>query len=210
MDELRAHILEDLPELDLISDQTLRQAAIEAWAIALKQSSFQRIRDIPGEANPGIMIMRRGGQDMHLRGVTKLALDIVDYYAEVYPEAVIDRDIVIAGGLCHDVGKAFECDPVNQARWREDPSLVGRPSLRHPVYGAYICLTAGLPEAVAHIAGCHSPEGDNVKRSLECLIVHQADVAWWTICAAAGLTQDGTVPDHFAKMFTPRRPRELS
>jgi 23S rRNA maturation-related 3'-5' exoribonuclease YhaM len=207
MDQMRATILEDLPEINQISDQSLRAATVEAWALALSKSSFERISDIPGEANPGIMVMQRGGQDYHLRGVTKLALASVDYFAEVYPEAVIDRDIIIAGGLCHDVGKAWECDPVNQARWRADASLVGRPSLRHPVYGAYICLTVGLPESVAHIAACHSPEGDNVKRSLECIVVHEADVAWWKISAAAGLTQDGTIPEHFAKMFEPRKPR---
>jgi 23S rRNA maturation-related 3'-5' exoribonuclease YhaM len=153
------------------------------------------------------MVMRRGGQNFHLSGVTRLALASVDYFAAVYPEAVIDRDIVITGGLCHDVGKAWECDPENQKRWKADASLVGRPSLRHPVYGAYICLTAGLPESVAHIAACHSPEGDNVKRSLECIVVHEADVAWWKISAASGLTQDGTIPDHFAKMFEPRMAR---
>lgn len=209
MDLLRKGILEDLPEIEWISDPALRQGAIDAWALALEKSSFSRISEIPGEANPGIMVMRRGGQHFHLSGVTRLALASVDYFAETYPEAVIDRDVVICGGLCHDVGKAWECDPENQKRWQADASLVGRPSLRHPVYGAYICLTAGLPESVAHIAACHSPEGDNVKRSLECIVVHEADVAWWKISAASGLTRDGTIPDHFAKMFEPRKAREV-
>ncbi|MBN9062205.1 MAG: HD domain-containing protein [Rhizobiales bacterium] len=209
MNDLRKSIVEDLPEIEWISDPVLRQGAIDAWALALEKSSFSRISEIPGEANPGIMVMRRGGQQVHLSGVTRLALASVDYFADVYPEAVIDRDVVICGGLCHDVGKAWECDPENQKRWKADASLVGRPSLRHPVYGAYICLTVGLPESVAHIAACHSPEGDNVKRSLECIIVHEADVAWWKISAASGLTRDGTIPDHFAKMFEPRKPREM-
>ena len=209
MNDLRKSIVEDLPEIESISDPVLRQGAIDAWALALEKSSFSRISEIPGEANPGIMVMRRGGQQVHLSGVTRLALASVDYFADVYPEAVIDRDVVICGGLCHDVGKAWECDPENQKRWKADASLVGRPSLRHPVYGAYICLTVGLPESVAHIAACHSPEGDNVKRSLECIIVHEADVAWWKISAASGLTRDGTIPDHFAKMYEPRKPREM-
>ena len=93
---------------------------------------------------------------------------------------------MLCGALCHDIGKAWECDPVNQERWKSDPTVVGRPSLRHPVYGAHICLMAGLPEEIAHIAVAHSPEGDNVKRSLECIVVHQADVAWWTIAAVGG------------------------
>lgn len=208
MSDARLQVLEDLPELDWISDPALREAAIDAWVLALEKSSFTRIRDIPGEANPGIMVMQRGGQDAHLRGVTKLALATVDYFAETYPEADIDRDVIIAGGLCHDVGKAWECDPINQSRWKDDPSRVGHPSLRHPIYGAYICLMAGLPESVAHIAACHSPEGDNVKRSLECIIVHEADVAWWKVSAASGLMQPGTIiPDNFLKQFVPRKAR---
>lgn len=199
-------ILEDLPELSLISDPTLRDGAIRAWAIALSKSSFNRISDIPGEANPGIMVME-SGQHIHLRGVTQLALATVDYFARTFPEADIDRDVIIAGGLCHDVGKAWECDPENQARWRADGSRVGRPSLRHPVYGAYICLLAGLPESVVHIAACHSPEGDNVKRSLECVIVHEADVTWWKTVSATGLVRPDTVPDNFRKIFDIRAPK---
>lgn len=203
---VRAMVVEDLPEMELIGDTSLRSAAIDAWAIAIAGSSFERIRDIPGEANPGMLVLNRGGQDLHLRGVTRLALASVDYFADVFPEADIDRDVVIAGGLCHDVGKAFECDPENQSRWRQDGSRVGRPSLRHPIYGAHICLLAGLPEAVAHIAACHSPEGDNVRRSLECVIVHEADVAWWKIATGSGLIRRDTVTDQFAKAFDQRAP----
>ncbi len=207
--ELRAGVVEDLPELQLIGDAGLRDQATDAWAIALAQSSFTRIKDIPGEANPGMLVLTRGGQDLHLRGVTRLALSYVDYFADVFPEADIDRDIVVAGGLCHDVGKAFECDPENQRRWKADGSRVGRPSLRHPVYGAHICLLAGLPEAVAHIAACHSPEGDNVRRSLECVMVHEADVAWWKIVTGSGLIRPETVTDQFAHAFDQRPAKKL-
>lgn len=206
--ELREGVLADLPELQLIADLSLREQATNAWAIALAQSSFRRVKDIPGEAIPGMLVLKHGGQDLHLRGVTRLALGYVEYFAEVFPEADIDRDIVIAGGLCHDVGKAFECDPENQQRWKADGSRVGRPSLRHPIYGAHICLLAGLPEAVAHIAACHSPEGNNVRRSLECTLIHEADVAWWKIAAASGLVQADTLTDEFARLFDPRKERK--
>lgn len=206
-DELRRSVVEDLPELEDIAGATLRERAIEAWAIALAGSSFGRISDIPGDANPGVMSLKRGSQDLHLRGVAQLAVNIVDHFTTMFPEAAIDRDIVLAGALCHDVGKAWECDPDNQARWRTNPSAAGRPSLRHPVYGAHICLLAGLPEEIAHIAACHSPEGDNVKRSLECLVVHEADVAWWKVSAAAGLIREDTFIESLTKWFEPRANR---
>jgi 23S rRNA maturation-related 3'-5' exoribonuclease YhaM len=105
--ELRRSVVEDLPEIDDISDARLRDRSIEAWAIALAGSSFRRISDIPGEGNPGVMVLKRGSQDVHLRGVAQLALNIVDHFGKMFPEAVIDHDIVLAGALCHDVGKAM-------------------------------------------------------------------------------------------------------
>lgn len=206
-DDLRRSVVEDLPEINDIEDPGLREKVIDAWAISIADSSFERIRDIPGDGNPGVMVLKRGTQDMHLRGVAKLAIDIVDHFAEVFPEAIINRDIVLAGALCHDIGKAWECDPENQKRWHADPTVVGRPSLRHPVYGAHICLMAGLPEEIAHIAVAHSPEGDNVKRSLECIVVHQADVAWWTVAAASGLIKRETFLESMTKYFEPRQNR---
>ena len=101
----------------------------------------------------------------------------------------IDRDLLLAASLCHDVGKPFEFSHRNQARWRSDPSAVGHPSMRHTLYGVYITLTAGLPEAVAHVAGAHSPEGQFVTRSLLCTIIHQADYAFWDVLRSAGLLQ---------------------
>ena len=78
----------------------------------------------------------------------------------------VDMDEVIAGGLCHDLGKPFEFDANNQARWKANPGITGCPSIRHTVYGVHIALTAGLPEKIAHIAGAHSREGEHVQRSL--------------------------------------------
>ena len=102
----------------------------------------------------------------------------------------IDRDVLLAGGLCHDLGKAYEFSPRNQARWRADPARAGYPAIRHPVYGVYLALTVGLPEAVAHIAGAHSAEGERIERSLENTLVSAADHAFWATAARAGALAD--------------------
>jgi putative nucleotidyltransferase with HDIG domain len=202
--DLRPGVLEDLPELALIGDAVLREQAIEAWVLSLSRSSFRRIREMPGEAVPGTLILKEGGQDLHLRGVTLMALGMADYFLKAFPQVEIDRDVLIAGGLCHDIGKTFECDPDNHRRWSDDASRAGRPSLRHTIYGAHICLTVGLPEAVAHIAACHSAEGDNVQRSFECTIIREADAAWWRVATGAGLVRPETVPPDFTRMFAQR------
>lgn len=201
---LRDGVLDDLPEIAQIMHEELRVKTVEAWAFALAESSFDRITDIPGEANPGTLRLRRGNQADHLRSVTRIALAIADEFLGSFPEARINRDIIIAGGLLHDVGKAWEFDSENQARWRDDPSQSGLPALRHPVYGAHICLAVGLPEEIAHIALAHSHEGGFQTRSLECLIIHRADDPWWSIAGAAGLldpVSDGILA---SRKITPR------
>jgi 23S rRNA maturation-related 3'-5' exoribonuclease YhaM len=80
-----------------------------------------------------------------------MAMKIAEETAGLFPEFRYDRDILIAGCLCHDIGKVWEFDPENVGRWKTNPRAVGMPLLRHPGYGIHICLTIGLPETVAHI-----------------------------------------------------------
>jgi len=186
-DALRQSVVKDLPELADIADGALRRQAIEAWAFALAHSSFGRISDIPPGGNPGMNVLKRGSQADHLRGVAKLALQIADTFQAQRPEVRIDRDVVLCGALCHDVGKCYEFDPVNRARWSEDPSATGQPTLRHTVFGTYVCLAVGLPEEIAHIACAHSLEGQHIGVSSECMIVRHADHAYWSVAGTLGL-----------------------
>ncbi len=188
---MREAVLEDLPELAEIGHEELRHKCIDVWCLALSETGFLRVRDVPGESNPGQFALRSGDQATHLRGVTRIALSIAREFAAMDPRVVIDMDLVIAGGLTHDVGKPWEFDPENRRRWTEDPSASGLPSLRHSVYGAHLCIAVGLPEAIAHMALAHSHEGEGVIRSLECLIVQRADHLWWAIAGGCGLLEPG-------------------
>ncbi|MBR0654014.1 HD domain-containing protein [Plastoroseomonas arctica] len=199
---LRAQVAEELPEAADIRDATLRASVIEAWALALTRSSYASIRDIPPSGNPGSMTLIKGDQTDHIRGVTRLAMRMADEMAATNPGIALSRDIVIAGGLCHDVGKPWEFDPENRARWEAAPRAAGLPSIRHPAYGVHLCLTAGLPEEVAHIAGAHSGEGELLIRSLECTIVHLADIGYWTMALAGGLIRPETVGAKYRRPLT--------
>ena len=102
----------------------------------------------------------------------------------------VDIDEVIAGGLCHDLGKPFEYNEENRSRWSSDPAATGFPSIRHTMYGVHIALSAGLPEKIAHIAGAHSMEGQFLKRSLAGEIIHYADEAYWRILAKTDIVNE--------------------
>ncbi len=198
-DALRAQIREELPEVAAIRDADLAARVVEAWALAIARSSYRSIREIPPSGNPGQMVMTRGDQTDHIRGVTRLAMRMAEEMAAMNPDMVIDHDIVVAGGLCHDVGKPWEYDPENRKRWEASPRAVGLPSIRHPGYGVHLCLTVGLPEAVAHIAGAHSGEGELLVRSLEGTIVHLADIGYWTMMLAGGLIRPETVSQKYRR-----------
>jgi putative nucleotidyltransferase with HDIG domain len=191
---LREQVRAELPEIADIADKELQAMAVEAWAYALAHSSFASIRDIPPAGNPDTNEAKRGDQTDHLRGVTRLAIGIAREMGAAYPELEIDMDTVIAGGLLHDVGKAFEFDPERRVEWRKSQKKTGRPAIRHPAYGAHICLTVGLPEEIAHIAMAHSGEGELLLRSLECMIVHQADYTFWNVLLAGGELKPETIP----------------
>lgn len=206
-DAVRQTVLDDLPELANVQNEELQRKIVEAWAYALCESSFGRITDIPGEANPGMFRLKSGTQATHLRGVARVALGIAEDFIRTFPDAVIDRDIVLAGGLVHDVGKAWELDPENVARWKKDGSQTGLPALRHPVYGAHVCIAVGLPEEIAHIALAHSFEGDLLNRSLECIIVQRADHLWWAVAGGAGLLVPDTATALEGRKIIPRELR---
>jgi putative nucleotidyltransferase with HDIG domain len=189
MEALRVGVRDSLPELQRIKNAELREKVVEAWALALSQTEFRRIEDVPPEGNPGDWILKRGTQADHVRAVARMAIALADEIEDVFGPIGVDRDVLMAAGLVHDVGKPFEMDPSNQKRWKSNPAAVGYPSLRHPAYGAHIALTVGLPEAVVHCAGCHSlpAEGQFVMAGLENMLVQYADNSVWRILQRAGV-----------------------
>jgi len=189
LDTIRQGVRESLPEIAEIRDAELRAKVVEAWALSLFQTEIQRIEDIRPSGNPKSPKMKRGTQADHIRGVTRMALGLAEQLQQVVGPFGVDRDLLLACALCHDVGKPFEFSPRNQARWEGNPAAVGYPSIRHSVYGVHLALTVGLPEAVAHTAGAHSGEGELITRGLENTIVHFADHAYWAILERAGLLE---------------------
>ncbi|TAN31997.1 HD domain-containing protein [bacterium] len=180
-----------MPEVELIQDAALRRKVLEVWALALAESSFTRIEEVPGEPeiDPSV------NQLTHQRAVARLAWQIADVMEATLPAIHFDRDVLVAGALVHDVGKAFEYDPERAALWRNRPQAAGYPPIRHPAYGVHLALRVGLPEAVAHICAAHAKEGEMIQRSLEAVAVHYADFAFWELVAKArtGLSEEQAI-----------------
>jgi putative nucleotidyltransferase with HDIG domain len=187
--DIRRGVIAALPEAAEIRDAALREKVYDAWTLALMHSTFRCIEDIPSSGVPGSPPMKGATQADHLRSVARLAAATARDMRDNFAGFAVDMDEIWAGGLCHDLGKPFEFDPDNQARWRANPAACGLPSLRHTIYGAHIALTAGLSESIAHIAACHSLEGQHVQRSLAAEIIHHADETCWRVLGKAGLLE---------------------
>lgn len=185
-DDKRIRIQEELPEILWIEDTGLRQKVTDAWIVALESSSFSSLSEMRGSGNYDTPELRQGTQATHVRSVTRMAVAIADEMAALFPDFPCNRDVLIAGCLCHDIGKVWEFDPENIRRWRENPRATGMPSIRHPGYGIHICLTMGLPEEVAHMAAAHSGEGELLVRSVENTILNRADYTFWQVAEAGG------------------------
>jgi 23S rRNA maturation-related 3'-5' exoribonuclease YhaM len=189
--ELRAGVEQSLPEVALISDLTLRDQVVEVHARALADTAFRRIEDIPPSGVPDSPLMKQGTQADHYRATATMAVGLARGMQEVLPHVAIDYDVLVAGALTHDVGKAYEYE--HWDRWVQERARTGSPSLRHPAYGAHLALVVGLPEPVVHCIAVHSylAEGAFVRASLETTIVQYADAAFWTMLEAGGHLEGG-------------------
>ena len=185
----RLGVIEDLPYAKTIKNDELRELVYDAWAMSLSSSGFQRINDMPCSPGPGAAELKGRGQAAHLNGVARIGVSIARGLKDEVGQFEVDMDEVIAGGLCHDLGKAWEYDPVNLERW-SDHRITGSPSLRHPLFGVFVALTAGLPEQIAHIAGTHSAEGTHITRSLVGEIIAIADDTFWKVLISGRLLEE--------------------
>ena len=180
LNEIKRRVAASLPIVDEIKNAQLREKVIEAWAVSLSENGYTSIEEIEGSGKPGGYTI--GDQAQHVMCVTRLALAMAEIIQSSYGKDMhIERDMLIAAGLCHDVGKPYEYNIAKRALWQSEPERYGNPPLRHTLYGVYIALRVGLPEEIAHVCGCHSPEGELVQRSLLVTIIHHADKASWRI-----------------------------
>lgn len=162
-----------LPEIGLIRDQELKRKTAKAWQIALETAGLE-----PASLSemPFSLLAKRCGITLaeHIRAVTRSAIAVASEMKEAYGDRVsIDRDLLIVGGLVHDIGKVLEYERKGEDHVK---SAYGK-LLRHPFSGVWICAQAGLPVEVQHIVAVHSREGEGGFRSVEATIIFHCDFA---------------------------------
>lgn len=168
---MREYIASAFPELKKIKDDDLREKIIELWNYAMEKGEWRSLEQIPFTLLiPDVTI----SLVEHTRRVTNMAIAIADIRDDV------DKDLIIAGAIAHDVGKLLEYElKEGKVRRSEYGKLV-----RHPISGARLAYQKNLPKEIIHIIATHSKEGEAVKRSKEAIIIHHCDFIDFEIAKA--------------------------
>ena len=133
--EIRNRVVKSLSEAKCINSQELREKVYDAWALSLELNGYSSIKEMSFSGVPDVYVGKTGNRTQldHLRGVTRIAVAIAKELTESFSDFRVNMDEVIAGGLCHDLGKPFEYNNANRERWKSKSNKMGNPSIRHPV-----------------------------------------------------------------------------
>lgn len=158
------------PAVDDIENDDLRAGVHEAYALALAETAWDDIREVPWLPDEQ---QRLGLPDEtnvdHVNEVTTLAAGMADDLLAARPDIDLDRDFVVAGALLHDVSKLYEFAPGADAG-TDYYDLLG-----HPHVGVYVCEAAGIPVELSHIVLSHTGRTTVEPATLEAEVVKRAD-----------------------------------
>jgi putative nucleotidyltransferase with HDIG domain len=162
------------PSIDQIDDQILQKKVIHVWVQALEENEYESISDLrlhpPLEDEIGDVRQLR-----HAREVNNIAISIADTVSELL-DGGINRNMVIAGAVLHDVTKPYELN-------LKEKTDLGK-YVPHPHYCVHLLSQFDIPLELQHIVLAHSRYSAVEPMTIEAKIVQMADemgaeVLWW-------------------------------
>jgi putative nucleotidyltransferase with HDIG domain len=168
---MRKNILRILPEIKKIKNRELREKVVSTWEEGMKLGGWE-MEDLKKIPFTLLIVDSKVNLIEHTRAVTNTALRVAEAVTRAYGSSVkIDKDVLIAGGILHDVGKLLEYSKVKGKITKSDKGKF----LRHPFSGSALAFEFGIPDEILHLIAAHSHEGDEGFRSIEAIIIHHAD-----------------------------------
>jgi putative nucleotidyltransferase with HDIG domain len=167
------------PEVDLIQDAALRQGVIDIWMELAAETSWERFEDIPKNlgAEKHMTLIA------HIRGVTKQAIAMAEISEEMHG-VTVDRDLLIAACLLHDISKPLESEhdpdgPPSGGSAAPAKKTEFGAKIQHGVYGAHKIWAKNLPKAMdlAHLVITHTRASNTRSMSYEAALLFYADWA---------------------------------
>ncbi len=166
-------IRETIPEIDWIVDKTLQEKVVLTIADGLRSGGWE-VEDM--DKMPFTLLIPDCPASLlvHTRSIVQMCRHIGDVYNPIYRnqgDFTLDRDVLIAGAILHDVGKLVEMEFKDGGYVK---SQYGK-DLRHPFSGAVLAARNGLSSDICHIIATHAGEGNGRHRSPEAVVVHHVD-----------------------------------
>lgn len=176
----RQEVLRAMPRLAELG-VTLRERALTAWVSAWLSSTHATLDEMPYSLQaPDYRLLD------HTNEVADAGMLLADY-AQGRWSVTLDRDVLLAALLLHDIDKALlytrDCADVVA-----DSSRAGLP---HGVLGAMLLKEVGLPDTVVALVGTHTTTSPVRTGDPEAWILHYADLF---ACDHAFRLAAGTVP----------------
>jgi 3'-5' exoribonuclease len=173
-----------LAELRHLAETHIKDAPLQRLVLAILERYGEPLKRTP--ATQGKFYPFQGGLLEHTLSVTWTCLHLVEKYAAHYTELrpPLNKDLVIAGAIVHDIGRVveFDDDPLSP-----QPTVSGRllghlflgRDLVREVAGEIEGLNPELLQLLEHVLISHlnHPEWGSPRLPLlpECLILHHAD-----------------------------------
>lgn len=159
----REEILLAIPELELVKNETYRQAILDIWTEAYESTSWDSLEQVPKSG-----VVKEFNNVNHTRSVTQQAIAVADVLEQIHGIHV-ERDILITGALLHDIGKCVEYDregnKTDHGRW-----------MQHGVYPVHQALRHRLPLEVQHMIISHTGWSKVPPQTIESIILYYVDL----------------------------------
>ena len=165
--ETKAAIRETFPGIDEIAGQNMKAVVLKSWARAMSECEFERLEDIPfSVTDTGVNLVD------HINWVLEAALSMASLL-EKSMGVKVNRDLLIAAVLLHDLGKAYEYRSTGKGFGKTE---IGN-GFMHGFWGAHVSILEGANLELTHLISTHCFVSPVPPRLLEGVILHYADLA---------------------------------
>jgi HD superfamily phosphohydrolase YqeK len=172
-----AQLVEIFPEIDQISDKTLRTGLEDIWIEIAGEMAWNDLLEIPKNTKGEV------GRSLveHIRGVTNMAVAICEI-ALTHQNKAFDRDLLLAACLLHDVSKPVEYEPLPDSISKPGEIRPGRQSqlglsVQHASYATHKIWQKKLPLELAHLVLTHTHASGMRGKTWEAAALFYADFA---------------------------------
>ncbi len=152
-------------DLTALANDQITGAPLRALVLGLLEENREALARLPAATHNHHAFV--GGWLEHVLSVARTCVYLADKYTAQYPDMSppLDRDLVIAGGILHDIGKLRELEQQAQgARYTAAGNLIG-----HLVQGR---------DMVREAAAGHELRGDTLLRLEHIVLSHQRLAEW--------------------------------